>query len=47
MKLIEELNYYSFKAVEKKLMRNTASILGELGVGYYSFLGLVLTLKNA
>ena len=41
-KVEDKLNYYSIKEVEKKLMRNVASILIELGGSNYSFLGLVL-----
>ena len=43
-KVEDEPNYYSIKEIEKRLMRNTASILAELGGGNHGFLGLVLTL---
>jgi len=42
-KSTEEPNYYSIKPVEKKLMRNVASIPTELGGGNHGFLGLVVT----
>ena len=45
-KLEDEPNYYSIKEVEKKLMRNAALILTELGGGNHTFLGLVLTLQK-
>ena len=45
-KSTEEPNYYSIKEVEKKLMRNAASIPTELGGGNHSFLGLVLSLQK-
>ena len=42
-KSTEEPNYYSIKPVEKKLIRNVASIPTELGGGNHGFLGLVVT----
>ena len=42
-KTLDEPNYYSIKAVEKKLIRNAASIPTKLGGGNHGFLGLVLT----
>ena len=36
-KSTEEPNYYTIKSVEKKLIRNVASILTELGGGNHGF----------
>ena len=43
-KVEDEPNYYSIKEIEKKLMRNAASIPPELGGSNHGFLGLVLTI---
>ena len=45
-KVEDELNSYWIKEVEKKLIRNTASIPAELGGDNHNFLGLVLTLQK-